>query len=182
MDINLDIFRAAILFAGKHDIRFYFNGVHLTAGRVQSSNGHAAFFHKADIPDGVDVIIPREVIERVLKVKAQECELSIGETCSIQCAGIEFKFKPVDGKFPDCSRIIPTQVTGEAATFNPDYLAACQKAAKALHGGKGYFSMAYNGIGPAVIRFSEHDTAFAVVMPMRGMTDNDVSSIQWAKQ
>jgi len=59
---------------------------------------------------------------------------------------------------------------------------ACQKAAKALHGGKGYFRMAYNGIGPAVIRFSEHDTAFAIVMPMREMTDLDISSIQWAKQ
>jgi DNA polymerase-3 subunit beta len=182
MNINLDIFRAAILFAGKQDVRYYLNGVHVTAGRVQSSNGHAAFFHKADIPDGVDVIIPREVLEQVLKVKAKECELSIGETCSIQCAGIEFKFRPVDGKFPDCQRIIPTQVTGEAATFNPDYLVACQKAAKVLHGGKGYFSVAYNGIRPAVIRFRDYDTAFAVVMPMCDMTDLDVSSIQWAKQ
>jgi hypothetical protein len=178
MNINLDIFRAAILFSGKHDIRFYLNGIHVTAGRIQSTDGCAAFFHWADIPAGVDVIIPREVIEQVLKVKAKECELSIGETCSIQCAGIEFKFKPVEGKFPDCQRVIPEKVTGEAATFNPDYLVACQKAAKAL--GVKRYPIAHNGQGPAVMPFT--NTAFAIVMPMRDMTETDISSILWAKQ
>jgi DNA polymerase III sliding clamp (beta) subunit (PCNA family) len=78
--------------------------------------------------------------------------------------------EPVDGTFPAIDRVIPAEITGEIAHYNPSYVADIGKQSKLLTGNATAFNLAHNGGNPALIAFGDRDDCFAILMPMRNNT------------
>ena len=93
-------------------------------------------------------------------------------------ANARVHFQPIDGSFPDGSRIIPTAPETEtAAHYQPQYVTAMGAMAKALRDNKKgdacLFHIHQAGEGPALVTFPNEDSTAprtdccAVLMPMR---------------
>ncbi len=99
-------------------------------------------------------------------------------TVKLVCDGEDFYAKLIDGTFPDWRRIVPNDASESEAAghfdswdLNSHKLDQFWKCAKALDlgwGGSGNpFSIARNGIGPALIRFDGEPNAIGAIMPYR---------------
>jgi len=75
-----------------------------------------------------------------------------------------------DGRFPDYSRVIPQEFTGEAAHFNASYIGDLGDVANILQKGAQPF-IVHNGLIPALVLFGARRDCFGVLMPMRGLAD-----------
>ena len=174
--------KAALPFIPKHDIRYYLGGLHVTAGRIEATNGHCALLIQSEYT-GPNIIIPRKICEQAAKAKfARGCKnlefiLTVdqdGKNATLQGPDNTWQFAPIDGKFPDAPRVVTSQQSGEAATYNPEYLSIILNAGALL--GNKFPAMRPDGEkGPALFPLS--DSAVAVVMPLRGKvaTQSDVS-------
>lgn len=134
MQIRTNDLKAVLLAAGKKDIRFYLNGIHVNSRHIVGTDGHRmhAIAHGGDWPHD-PVTIPREVVE--LAVKAKTVEL----TLTTEALG-PVSYKPVEGTYPDYMRVLPAPtsvVSGERhVDVNPEYWRDAEKAIK-LIGWKG---------------------------------------------
>jgi hypothetical protein len=109
-----------------------------------------------------------------------ETTLTIGDEgkLTFEHAGELFGGSRIDGTFPDYRRIVPQDLDGKPAQYNPAYLADFAKARKELGGDPGKNGgtgpiVRYNGESPAVVDFA-WDTGFqaiGVLMPIRDRTD-----------
>lgn len=166
--------KAALPFIPKHDIRHFLNGLHVTPGRIEATNGHCALLIQSEYK-GPSIIIPRNICEQAAKTKFPrgyknpDFTLTVdqdGKSATLQGPDNTWQFTPIDGKFPDVPRVVTQQQSGEAATYNPEYLSIIWNAGALL--GRKYPEMRQDGEkGPAVIPLAA--SAVAVVMPMRGM-------------
>jgi len=80
----------------------------------------------------------------------------------------------VDGTFPNYRRVVPQDLTGEAAQYDPIYLADFAKARKELGGDRTTSPIVrYNGGSPAVVDFAwgTDFQAIGVLMPIRDRTE-----------
>ncbi len=175
--------KAALLCASDEQVRYYLRGVYVDPkGFLVSTDGHRLFCGRIDLPEGAAAfdgwIICRDVLKRALTgYKADLIEISPSRVGDVAC-------RPIDGSFPDWRRVIPTDLSGVAAQFNPAYIADMGKIGDLLRGKrKGALAahVHHNGEGPAGITFPEIDDAFAVLMPIRAHhTDN--GSEAWASR
>lgn len=166
--------KAALPFIPKHAIRFYMNGLHVTPGRIEATNGHCALLIQSEYA-GPSIIIPRNICEQAAKTKfARGCKnfeftLTVdqdGKSATLQGPDNTWQFAPIDDKFPDVLRVVTVQQSGEAATYNPEYLSMIWNAGALL--GNKFPAMRPDGEkGPAVIPLTA--SAVAVVMPLRDM-------------
>lgn len=162
MQVKTNDLKALLLAAGKKDIRYYLNGVHINDRHMVASDGHRmhAIAHGGEWTHG-PVTIPREAVE--LAVKAKTLELTV----TGQAVGA-VTFTPVDGRYPDYLRIIPAHGTPVESSeryldVNPDYLRDAVTAIK-LTGWKGeHPSLARVGAG----YFWCNGHMCVVVMPVR---------------
>lgn len=134
MQVRTNDLKAVLLAAGKKDVRYYLNGVHVNSRHIVGTDGarlHATS-HGGDWPHD-PVTIPREVVE--LAVKAKTLEL----TLTTEALGL-ISYEPIDGIYPGYMRVTPAQtdvVTAERyADPNPEYWRDAEKAIK-LIGWKG---------------------------------------------
>lgn len=195
--INKSALKAVSRFAAKSDIRYYLVGVYVEASetetRLVATDGHTMLVHrmKAENTHAWTGIIPLDTVAAILKHKTAskridfpiELHATANETEQrIDYAGQAFIFKPVDGKFPDYRRVIPKDITGEAACYQPEYLQRVQDAAVDLGNTKtAGFAMGYNGNGAAVCPIS--DDCLAIVMPLRqNMLPAGEVGYQWARE
>lgn len=188
MQVNLKTLQAlAKHIAPKNEIRYYLVGVLLEvtdAGRFYvSTDGHKLVVireAKQEADENGQWIIPRDVILGIKLSKRpviDVCEFSQENgKASLTYCGTETRFGLVDGKFPDWRRVVPTNVSGEVAQFNPDYLVAVRDCAAATIGiGKcsGLY-LAHNGNSAGL--YQSGDVNFiGVIMPLR--VDRDESYI-----
>ena len=174
--------KAALVCASTEQARYYLNGVYVDpTGFLVSTDGHRAFVSKIDIIDAPSFdgwIIPRDALKRALTgYKADTIEISptrVGDVAT----------QPIDATYPDWRRVVPSELSGVVAQFNPAYIADMGKIGDLLRGKrKGALAahVHHNGEGPAGITFPEIDDAFAVLMPIRAHhTDN--GSEAWASR
>lgn len=180
--INVNFLKAALLFASDEETRYYLKGVHLLRRgdhlRITATDGHRLFcaMQTLDEPgDNFDIILPRDGLKKALTGLHRNCEFLALE---LEREGDRVKratlndvgMPPIDGTFPDISRVVPdaTAIGGETASFNPLYLADIGKAAKILAGNVNAFHLGHNGGSPALVSFDPAaGNAFAVVMPYR---------------
>ena len=132
------------------DIRYYLNGMLLQHNgqetRLIATDGHRLHAgivkHKGGelLPEIVQAIIPDALVKTMLKAKAKaskhvtkEIVITIeGDNINADLFdGTSVSAKAIDGKFPDYSRVIPDKFSGEAAQFNPTYLADAEAGAQA---------------------------------------------------
>jgi len=177
--LSPDLLKAAVLFTSKEETRFYLKGVSIQATlatiKVAATDGHRLFVARVCQEENTEtfsIIIPSEAIATATKGAKHSLDLS--KLSNTQWRLGDTIFTPIDGTFPDYSRIIPTSVSGETAQFNPEYVASLGKANKLLGGSAENVTIGYNGDKPALVTgsgFKAHN-ALAVIMPLRSAKED----------
>lgn len=196
---------AAMCAVSKEETRHYLKGVFLDArGFIAATNGHMAFAARVndtikliDVRPAYDsagnclpgLIVPDTAIAQASKAAGRAKGLdyvferdTLGQWF-IQYGAARVHFTPVDGSFPDWTRIISAAPdTLIAAHYQPQYIAALGKMAQALRDGKKDAATSYrlhqNADNPALVTFCRkldsvtdnpgpRTDCCAVLMPMR---------------
>ena len=111
MKINSNQLRAAKVCQAKDDVRYYLNGIHIYKNKIEATNGHIAVQMtmtnriKRDLILNIQGPIPKSAKDSVFVfgndnfVKHYD---SFGSLIKISVVDV------IDGKFPDVTRVIPT--------------------------------------------------------------------------
>jgi hypothetical protein len=179
------IFKTSSLFAAlecsaKKDLRYYLQGINIQitkpfTGMVYGTDGHILFAGQLPYEGACDVplnlIIPTDAVKRLDK-KAEFTELEFdGQNYLLGGA----RFVPVDGRYPDIGRNIPSidsSTEQTPSTYNPDLLVR-GRAALSLYLGvkpKDTFNFIQRGSDSAVMHAGTNE-CLVVVMPMRATPD-----------
>ncbi|MBO1859364.1 DNA polymerase III subunit beta [Burkholderia cenocepacia] len=179
--------KAALLQAGKQDIRYYLNGICVEAyekeTRIIATDGHrmAVVRVRAEnfgVSPGTQFIIPRATVEalkvtkplRDLPISIEGPDEKTGEYRMTYATDVII-FRAVEGKFPDYRRVVPQRTSGEPTQLNPAYLLDMRKSVELL--GSKRIHVQYNGTDATVITAEDTKIEFVgVVMPER-WTDKD---------
>lgn len=166
---------AACGMAATKDVRYYLVGVQILVRdngdvHVRATDGTLAFddlMPEKSAFAPADFIIPLEIAKLIAKSKAPMVEITIGADGRFECVGQIFK--PLDGKFPDCDRILPTrdsQFDTAVNQYDADLLSRCQTAMRIATGfTKAFFKMQNS---PCGLMHRENDTyPRCAVMPLR---------------
>src|SRR5438874_3853441 len=124
----------------QQDIRYYLNGLLMVVDggelRVVATDGHrlafAALPLEANLPRQ-EAIVPRKTVVELTKLLADSddevrIELS-GTQAAVSVGAIELVSKLIDGKFPDYTRVIPTQHKNRLQIEREPLRQALQRAA-----------------------------------------------------
>jgi len=191
--------KAAARFMAVQDIRYYLNGLLIESNDVQTrivaTDGHTLFASRDDAKgDNVGAfvgIIGADTVKTILAWKAPHKSANdvpvvittaddlAGEHRAAWCGNV-CVFRLIDGKFPDYMRVVPTDVSGAPAFYQPEYLVRCSKAAIDMNTNKlGHFDFKQGGDGSGIAVFSSE--SFALIMPIRS-TVADPADIAWARE
>ena len=190
--LSIRALRAVLIAVSSEETRYYLNGINLefTPDGVimAATDGHRMIVLRQ--PHGEhaataahpSVIVPRDLVAK-LKVKHRVIEettptIEDDGRLTFEHGGDVFGGRAVDGVFPNYRQVMPKDLDGKPAQYNPQYLADFAKARKELGGDPGKNGgtgpvVRYNGEGPAVVDFA-HGTGFqavGVLMPIRDRTD-----------
>lgn len=172
--INTDLFLAASLFRGIEDIRYYLNGLYLETGafgaRLVATDGHQLAVAKVGgcYPNAA-LIIPNSLVAAVkpkakgpqqvtLEFKAgyQSFKKSGADKGTFSPRDITLTFgeinmtaKELEGRFPEYRRVVPSEVSGLPAQFDPKLTVRLDKAGAVL-GVKQFCGIAQNGISSGI--------------------------------
>ena len=173
--------KAAALCQSKEGTRYYLKGVAIQpidgqpGFNIIATDGHRLFAAYDDnkeiiVPD--PIIIPSDAIKKALTgYKEDYCTLGQSDG---QWYLNDIRFTPIDGQFPDWQRIIPQQISGETATFNPKYLNDFAKAFGFVANTRAQYIVPHvhhNGSSPAIVTHGDQP-CFGLLMPMRSEGGN----------
>lgn len=124
----------------QQDIRYYLNGLLLLIDeqqlRLVATDGHRLAYTAIPLPASLprqEVIVPRKTIVELSKLLADsDAEVGIelsGTQAAFRFGAIELVSKLVDGKFPDYTRVIPTQHKNQVTLEREVLRQALQRAA-----------------------------------------------------
>ena len=191
--IDRKALKAVSLFAAKKDIRYYLQGVLVESTpletRLIATDGHTLGAHRSEAKgdnEGVFTgIIPLDIVAAILKFKSPVKNDDIPVTLTVldngeiraDYCGNSLLFKCLDGRFPDYRRVVPTEISGEKAFFNPDYLLRVRDASKFLGVS---FAFGYNGDSPSLATIGQ--SMVAVIMPLRTEYLDCAIGASWARE
>ena len=125
----------------QQDIRYYLNGLLLVLeGRqlkVVATDGHRLSYASGTLPQEqqakIEVILPRKAVQELAKQltdgeDAVEVEIYASQVI-FRFAGIELVTKVIDGKFPDYTRVIPSNYHKRITLDRTQLLQSLQRAA-----------------------------------------------------
>lgn len=195
MKIPFRLLLAANITAGKQDVRYYLNGVHVTSDYIESTDGHRALRIGVEQFDddgaeikgydsglGDDFIIPTHAISDLSKLmtpKERNNLLVVIEkdpdkenifTLRVVDKVKQIFFAPIDGKYPDIDRIIPKEDLDMeyCGCFNWNYMADFYKASILITGMKSVFpELMPHGQNGAMVKFHDGFDTIGVLMPIR---------------
>jgi hypothetical protein len=169
------LFVAAARFTGKEQTRPYLHGVYIepAAGGgilLTATDGHR-LFHGFD-PEGIApapaLIVPEKAKLPAPWSKPGPLTIDLAAGVMRHPDGGTMGARLDDGRFPDYSRVIPQEFTGEAAHFNASYIGDLGDVANMLEKGSQPF-IVHNGLDAALVLFGARRDCFGVLMPMRGL-------------
>jgi hypothetical protein len=180
ISIQASAIRAATICAAKKDIRYYLQGVYINVAHrdyatVCGTDGHVLFAGRATIENMAgdllpfNMIVPLDVVKKIDK-KAHAVILESLPDGTYLLDGT--RFAPLDGRFPDYSRVIPRigQIQPESAKpgqFDYALIVRGNDALNTYYGGKiKVYPLEQRGNDSAVMHNGEN-VAVVVVMPMR---------------
>ena len=201
--LNIRALRAVLVAVSTEETRYYLNGINLEFtpdGVVMAAtDGHRMivlrqpYGEHAATAAHASVIVPRDLVAK-LKINPRmktldTTDLTIGDDgkLTFEHAGESYGGSRIDGTFPDYRRVVPQDLDGKPAQYNPAYLADFAKARQELTGqkadrdGKTSPIVRYNGGSPAVVNFA-YETGFdgfGVIMPLR--TTDKTLYYTWAR-
>jgi len=180
--IRTSTIKAAIHCAAVRDVRYYLNGAlfefkHGDAPHVNivSTDGHRLsafreplkYFAEAQTAD-YSIIVPLDVLKQSAKAKTPRVVLESTPDGRYMLNYVVFD--PIDGKFPDYRRVIPSTLSGEAARYQPEYLLDAKKALRDFYQVKTEdwlgTKLEQNGTGAAAVHYGKSDSV-VVIMPAR---------------
>lgn len=164
--------KAALLAAGKQDVRQYLNGVLIEASaaetRVVGLNGVLGCVLRLEsVNDTIaEIVVPRDVIEAAIKAKRHQTEFEQLDGEHWMMNGTH-RFKPVDGKFPQYRRVYAREVSGEPSRgLNPEQFSLFGKMAVALGTKPAAVTTHHNSRGAAMITIEGMPEFAGVIMPL----------------
>lgn len=180
---------AASLCTAKNDIIYYLNGVNIEVLNnhivtLTATNGHYLSCHNSDCinetGERFSLIIPTDTIKAAIKsADRKSVMIEIEKLDDTRYMLGNQIFTPIDGKFPDYKRVIPSafDVT-EMVYYNYDYLALGQKVIlKATGCDK---PMLYQNGSSASVMVAPNDNSFIfVVMPLKIDLDKRFTGFQF---
>jgi DNA polymerase-3 subunit beta len=125
----------------QQDVRYYLNGLLLETSakslRSVATDGHRLALCDVELPEGAksgqQVIVPRKGVlelQRILGHEEQILDLAIGiNHIRVQIGDIRFTSKLIDGRFPEYSRVIPSDPPRVVTAVRDDLRLALQRAA-----------------------------------------------------
>lgn len=190
MQVYLDskAIAAIKVFAPEKDVRFYLNGVnlevHQNAVYLIATNGNLMGCMRI-VQENKDVevnkpiknvILPVDMLKRIKPKRLQGVGITLGEPESkesnarpitLSYDGVTTSGTTLDGVFPDWQRVIPSNVTGETAQFDPQLIARLDQAWAAWHGKESVRRMfiGHSGKGSALVSMWD-ENFFGVIMPL----------------
>ena len=175
------LFCAAALCTGKEQTRPYLHGVYIqpaTGGGIlmTATDGHV-LFHAHD-PAGsaprAAIVVPDKAKIPAPWAKAGTLTIDLDQGIMRHTTGnLTAGCREDKGTFPYYPNVIPREISGEVAQFNPDFVARFGDIANILK--KGSFpGIAWNGDGPALVTFARRD-CFGVMMPLRKQAWIDIT-------
>jgi DNA polymerase-3 subunit beta len=170
--IKTNELKALLICAAKNDTRYYLNSIHFESTPhgiiATSTDGHRLLC--INIPneqaEGIKALIPRALIEAVVKTKAATIDVTIdGANVTLSSAGENVRWILTESVFPDFRRVIPNTVSGiQGNEFNNEYLVDFDKIGKLINGGKA--SVLQNDVGmSALVKFTD-ENVIGVIMPL----------------
>jgi DNA polymerase-3 subunit beta len=179
--VNIEVLRALLPMAAKKDIRRYLNGVFVDFQADKTiyvaTNGVVLgkYVETVENEHVFSVIIPADVVKQ-LKPKTGTAKWGDlifdpeANTARITNpgAGQDFGFTPLEGKYPDYTKVIPAETSGEVAQFDAELLSLFAQVNKAL-GAKfpGRIKIDHNGERGALVHFARDAAFTGVIMPFR---------------
>ena len=210
--LSLSTLRAALTHTAEQDVRYYLNGVYLDLprGKIVATDGHRMLISDGPCVLGAPaVIVGSDSVKAVIKAyegagshfKQGASMGACDVECTLECIegadlaqNVTFRVPtgsvsaaPIDGKFPDWLRVIPT-IDGTAGHYQADYV---QDAAAAfrMHRNKRKNDDKYcpalmqNGSSGAAVMVDGDNDLLIIVMPRR--TDvtpaTAVAACEWAR-
>lgn len=178
--INLTALKAVACATSTEKYRCYLNGVYLQVEPEHvtyvATDGHILLAHRefmeGDNPNTLvgNWIIPTEICSgKVEKGFPLDC-LQKTEDGKLVLAVSGRIFAPVDGTFPDWRRVVPHDLNGKTAQYDPALLMRLQRAASLLlNSSKKVLTNVYhNGVGQGLTAWSGLPHTVGVIMPFRG--------------
>jgi DNA polymerase III sliding clamp (beta) subunit (PCNA family) len=178
--LNIEVVRALLPLAAKNDIRRYLNAIFVDFQRdktiyvATTGTVLGVYTESIDNDHPFSITISGDVVKQ-LKPKpgtAKWGDLIFNpETNTARIinpgAGQDFGFVPLDGKFPDVSKVIPSSTSGEVAQFDAELLYLFAQVNKSL-GAKfpGRIRISHNGAAGALVHLSREEFT-GVIMPFR---------------
>lgn len=175
IELQYDNLKATALCKAKTDVRFYLTGVYVGDGFIAATNGHMALLCNEPDSVGMDVIIPGDAIDSLIrkvgnksKIKTTLLHQIDDEFWCLNHGGNFEMFRLIEGKYPDIKHVDipkPTEIQfKEFPSFNFTYLGIFQKVAKIYK--QGY---------PFIYPTTERDRAYieitenvhGILMPLR---------------
>ena len=170
--------------AATKDIRYYLNGIHVVQNNrgtyIEATNGHMLgrlLVDETPIATPGSVILPLESVKSLAATgkKGNEslCFTVDGVKVSVITAtGETMIFQAVEGKFPDCDRVVPTVTSDsgiEPSTYNPEYIQAFYDCAKDLGSScKGVtVQIKQRGNDSGIVNIDSEPLFVGIIMPMR---------------
>jgi hypothetical protein len=175
------LFCAAMLCVSKEETRYYLQGVFIqpaTGGGIllTATDGHTLFHahDPAGTTDRAAIVAPDK--GKLPAPWAKDGMLTIDTAQGVMrhtTGGLTTGCREIDGSFPEYSRVIPQEFSGEVGQFNPTLVARFGDIANIL--GKGDFpGVVWNGNGPALVTFARRD-CLGMMMPIRANAVPDLS-------
>lgn len=166
--------KALLLIAAKQDVRSYLCGVFIDpTGYAVATDGHCMMAIRIEPTTDKPYTVSRGVLEMAAKQTTKhnpEIECSPTHLRYTTAGGtMDFPHTPIDGRYPEWQRAIPTACTGELAQFDSEILERMRKALDSMCSSKsasGKVFVKHNGPCAAGVIATRPDVV-AVVMPMR---------------
>jgi DNA polymerase III sliding clamp (beta) subunit (PCNA family) len=116
--------------------------------------------------------VPREALENIAKGGKVTDDINIvydADGLHLTRNSVRVTVEPIDGRFPEYQRVIPSGHSNEPAQYNPELLARiCKAYCLAVDDKRAMPALLYNGNAAALVVSDTHaDTAIAVIMPWK---------------
>ena len=155
--------------------RNYLLGLHVELNQTESflvaTDGHVlvAYHHNEGHNDPdlgmLQFTVPKELLTGLKPRGAIAISMDdTAKTCTLQQQGASRSANFIADRYPDWRRVIPTEVSGEAALYDPALMVPIAKAAK--HLGSLHCYVTPNGLSGGYVCFGREEIV-GVIMPMR---------------
>lgn len=184
--------------AATKDIRYYLNGIHVVQNNrgtyIEATNGHMLgrlLIDETPVATPGSVILPFESVKSLAATGKKGNESLCFTVDGVKITVINpdstsMVFQAIEGKFPDCDRVVPSVVSDsgiEPSTYNPEYIQAFYDCANDLRGHKANgitVQIKQRGNDSGIVNIDSEPLFVGIIMPMR--EHNTVNVPTWCSR